>query len=42
MQIYLPVELWRQVKAVATLKGMHARDLVSLALADYIKHNKAA
>lgn len=41
VQVYLPVLLWRQVKVLATVKGMQARDLVSLALSEFLKNNKA-
>ena len=42
VQVYLPEPLWRQVRALALSKGIQARELVSLALSDYLKKQKAA
>lgn len=42
VQVYLPEPLWRQVRALALSKGIQARELVSIALHDYLKKQKVA
>lgn len=39
VQVYVPPQLWRQVRAIASLRGMQVRELVALALSDLVKNN---